>query len=114
MEPIHGSMSGSKCYFLTCIQISQQADKVVWYSQLLKNFPQFVVIHIVKSFDIVNEEEIDVFLEFFCFFDDPTDVGNLISGFSTFSKSSLNIWQFMVHVQLKPGVEHFEQYFTSM
>ena len=87
---------------------------MVWYSQLLKNFPQFVVIHIVKSFDIVNEEEIDVFLEFFCFFDDPTDVGNLISGFSTFSKSSLNIWQFMVHVQLKPGVEHFEQYFTSM
>ena len=87
---------------------------MVLYSQLLKNFPQFVVIHIVKSFDIVNEEEIDVFLEFFCFFDDPTDVGNLISGFSTFSKSSLNIWQFMVHVQLKPGVEHFEQYFTSM
>ena len=87
---------------------------MVLYSQLLKNFPQFVVIHIVKSFDIVNEEEIVVFLEFFCFFDDPTDVGNLISGFSTFSKSSLNIWQFMVHVQLKPGVEHFEQYFTSM
>ena len=87
---------------------------MVWYSHLFQNFPQFVVIHIVKSFDIVNEEEIDVFLEFFCFFDDPTDVGNLISGFSTFSKSSLNIWQFMVHVQLKPGVEHFEQYFTSM
>ena len=107
-------MSSSNCFFLTCIQISQEAGKVVWYSQLLKNFPQFVVIHIVKSFDIVNEEEIDVFLEFFCFFDDPTDVGNLISGFSTFSKSSLNIWQFMVHVQLKPGVEHFEQYFTSM
>ena len=107
-------MSSSNCFFLTCIQISQEAGKVVLYSQLLKNFPQFVVIHIVKSFDIVNEEEIDVFLEFFCFFDDPTDVGNLISGFSTFSKSSLNIWQFMVHVQLKPGVEHFEQYFTSM
>ena len=70
---------------------------MVLYSQLLKNFPQFVVIHIVKSFDIVNEEEIHVFLEFFCFFDDPTDVGNLISGFSTFSKSSLDIWKFSVH-----------------
>ena len=80
MEPIHGSMSGSKCYFLTCIQISQQADKVVWYSQLLKNFPQFVVIHTVGVFSVVNKAEVDVFLELSCFFDDPAGVGNLISG----------------------------------
>ena len=86
MEPIHGSMSGSKCYFLTCIQISQQAGKVVWYSQLLKNFPQFVVIHTVKGFAVVNKAEVDVFLELSCFFDDPSDVGNLISGSSVFSK----------------------------
>ena len=84
-------MSGSNCYFFTCIQISQEAGKVVYYSQLSKNFPQFVVIHTVKSFSIVNEAEADVFLEFSCFFYDPTDIGNLISGSSAFSKSSLNI-----------------------
>ena len=82
----------------TCKQISQEAGQVVWYSHLLKNFPQFVVIHTVKDFDIVNETEVDVFLELSCFFNDPTDVGNLISGFSAFSKSSLNIWKFSVHV----------------
>ena len=87
---------------------------MVWYSHLLKNFPQFVVIHTVKDFDIVNETEVDVFLELSCFFNDPTDVGNLISGFSAFSKSSLNIWKFMVHVLLKPGLENFEHYFTSV
>ena len=82
-------MSGSNCCFLTCIQISQEAGKVVWYSHLLKNFPQLVVIHTVKGFSIVNKVEIDVFLELSCFFGDPVDVGNLISGSSAFSKSSL-------------------------
>ena len=84
-------MSSSNCCFLTCIQISQEAGKVVWYFHLLTNFPQFVVIHTVKDFGIVNEAEVDVFLELFCFFDDPMEVGNLISGSSAFSKSSLNI-----------------------
>ena len=84
---------------------------MVWYSYLLKNFPQFVVIHTVKGFGVVNKTE--VFLELSCFFDDPIDVGNLISGSSAFSQSSLNIWKFMVHVLLKPGLENFEHYFTS-
>ena len=87
---------------------------MVWYSYFLKNFPQFVVIHTVKGFRVVNEAEVDVFLEFFCFFDDPMNVGNLISGSFAFSKSSLNIWKFMVHVLLKPGLENFEHYFASM
>ena len=87
---------------------------MVWYSHLLKNFPQFVVIHAVKRFDIVNKAEVGVFLEFSCFFDDPMDVGNLISASSDFSKSSLNIWKFMVHVLLKPGLENFEHYFASV
>ena len=93
-------MSSSNYCFLTCIQVSQEAGKVVWYSHLLKNFPQFVVIYTVKGFSIVNETEVDVFLEFSSFFCDPTDVGNLISGSSAFSKSSLNIWKFMVHALL--------------
>ena len=87
---------------------------MVWYSHLFKNFPQFVVIHTVKGFGIVNKAEVDVFLEFSCFFYDLTDVGNLISGFSAFSKSSLNIWKFMVHVLLKPGLDIFEHYFASV
>ena len=87
---------------------------MVWYSHLLKNFPQLVLIHIVKGFDIVNKAEINVFLELSCFFDDLADVGNLISGSSAFSKTSLNIWKFMVHVLLKPGLENFEHYFTSV
>ena len=87
---------------------------MVWDSHLLKNFPQFVVIHTVKGFGIVNEAEIDVFLELSCFFHDSADVGNLISGSSVFSKSSLNIWKFMVHLLLKAGLENFEHYFTSM
>ena len=87
---------------------------MVWYSHPLKNFPQFIVIHTVKDFGIVNKSEIDVFLELSCFFDDPADVGNLISGSSAFSKTSLNIWKFTVHVLLKPGLENFEHYFTSM
>ena len=86
--------SGSNCCFLTCIQVSQEAGKVVWYSHLFKNFPQFVVIHIVKGYSVVNEAEVDVFLEFSCFFNDPMDVGNLISGYCAFSKSSLCIWKF--------------------
>ena len=87
---------------------------MVWYSHPLKNFTQFVVIYTVKGFGIVNKAEIDVFLELSCFFNDPTDVSNLISGSSDFSNTSLNIWKFMVHVLLKPGLENFEHYFTSM
>ena len=87
---------------------------MVWYSHLFQNFPQFVVSHTVKGFSIVNKAEIDVFLELSCFFDDPTDVGNLISGSSAFSKSSLNTWKLMVHVVLKSGLENFEHFFTSM
>ena len=113
-EPVHCSMSSSNCCFLTCIQISQKAGKVVWYSYLFKSFPQFVVIHTVKGFDIVNKAEIDVFLELSCFFNDPADVGSLISGSSAFSKSSLNIWKFSVHVLLKPGLENFEYDFIRV
>ena len=87
---------------------------MVWYSYLFENFPQFIVVYTVKGFDIVNKAEIDVFLELCCFYDDPVDVGNLISGFSAFSKSSLNIKKFIVHVLLKPGVENFEHCFTSV
>ena len=87
---------------------------MVWYSHLFQNFPQYVVFHIVKGFGGVNEAEVDVFLELSCFFDDPTDVGNLNSGSSAFSKSSLNIWKFTVHVLLKPGLENFEHYFASV
>ena len=114
LEPVHCSMSGSNCCFLTCIQISQEAGKVVWYSHLFKNFPQCVVIHTITGFGIVNKAEVDVFLELSCFFDDPVDVGNLNSGSSAFSKSSLSIWKFMVHVLLKSCLENFEHYFASM
>ena len=106
-------MSVSNCCFLTCIQNSQEAGQVVWYSHS-KNFPQFVVIHTVKDFGIANKTEVDIFLELSCFLDDPVDVGNLISDSSAFSKSSLNIWKFMVHILLKPGLENFEHYFASM
>ena len=87
---------------------------MVWYSHLFQNFSQFIVIHAVKGFGIVNKAEIDVFLELSCFFDDPADVGNLISGSSAISEASFNIWKFTVHVLLKPGLENFEHYFTSM
>ena len=87
---------------------------MVWYSHLLNNFPQFVVIHTVKGFGIVNKAEIDVFLELSCFFNDPVDVGNFISGSSAFSKTSLNIWKFTVHVLVKPALENFEHYFASV
>ena len=106
-------MSSSNCCFLSFIQISQEAGQVVWYSHLL-NFSQSVVVHTVKGFGIVNKSEVDVFLELSCLFDDPADVGNLISGSSAFSKISWNIWNFMVHVLLKPGLENFQPYFTSM
>ena len=87
---------------------------MVWYSHLFQNFPQFIVIHTVKAFGIVNKAKIDVFLELSCFSDDPADVGNLISGSSAFSKASLNTWKFMVHVLLKPDLENFERYFTCV
>ena len=87
---------------------------MVWYSYHFQNFPQFVVICIVKDFGVVNKAEIDVFLELSCFFDDPANVGNLISASSAFSKTSLNIWKLTVHVLLKPGLENFEHYFTSV
>ena len=95
-------------------KVSQEAGQVVWYSHLFQNFPQFVVIHILKCFGIVNKAEIDVFLELSCFFDDPVHISNLISGSSAFSKTSLNIWKFMVHVLLKPSLENFEHYFASV
>ena len=87
---------------------------MVWYSHPFKNFPQFVVIHTVKGFDIVNKAEVDVFLELSCFFDDPADVGSLISGSSTLSKTSLNIWKFIVHVLLKPDLDNLEHSFVSI
>ena len=107
-------MSSSNCCFLTSIQISQEAGQVVWYPHLLKNFPQFVVIHTVKGLSIVKETEVDVFLEFSCFFYDPADVDNVICGSSAFSKSSLNIWEFMVHILLGPDLKNFEHYFASV
>ena len=108
------SISSPICCCLTCIQVSQEAGQVVWYSHLLQNFPHFVVIHTVKGFDIVNKPPPGVFLELSCFFDDPTDLGNLISGSSAFSKSNLNIWKHTFHILLKPGLEDFEHYFVSI
>ena len=113
-DPVYCFMSNSNCCFLTCIHVSQEAGEVVWYSYLLKNFPQLAVIHKVKGFSIVHEAEVDVSLEFSCFFFDSTDVGNLISGSSAFSKSCLNIWKFTIYLLLKPGLENFEHYFASM
>ena len=107
-------MSSANCCFLTWLHISQETGQVVWYSHVLKNFPQCVVIHTVKGFGVVYKAEVDVCLELSHFFDDPADVGNLESGSSAFSKTSLNIWKFTVHVLLKPGLENFEHYFTSV
>ena len=112
LEPVHYFRSGSNCCCLTCIQISQEAGKLIWYSHLFKNFPQFVVIHTVKGFSIVNEA--DVLLDFTCLFYDPKEVGNLIFGSSAFSKSNLNIWNFSLHVLLKSCLENFEHYSASM
>ena len=114
LELVCCSMPSSNCCFLTCIQISQEADQVFWYSHLFQNFPQFIVIHRVKGFDIVNKAEIDVFLELSCSFNDPADVGNLISGSSAFCKASSNTRKFTVHILLKPGLENFEHYLTSV
>ena len=114
LEPVSCSLSSSNYCFLTCIQISQEAGQVLWYSHLFQNFPQFIVVHTVRGFGIVNKAEVDVFLALSCFFNDLMHVGNLVSGSSAFFKTSLNIWKFMVHVLLKPGLENFEHYFTSM
>ena len=113
-EPVHCSMSGSNSCFLTCIQVSLETGKVIWYAHLFKYFPQFVVIHTVKGFNTLNKAEVGVFLEFSCFSYGPRDVGNLIFGSSAFSKPSLNIWKFSVHILLKPNLENFEHYFTTM
>ena len=107
-------MSSSNYCFLTCIQVSQEAGQVVWYSHLFQNFPQFIVIHTVKGFGIVNKAEVDVFLELSYLFDDRADVVNLISHSTAFSETSLNIMKFTVHVLLKPALENFEHYFTSV
>ena len=107
-------MSSSNNCFLTCIQISQEASQVIWYSHFFQNFLEFVVVHTVNGFGIINKAEIDIFLELSSFFYDPVDVGNLISGSSAFSKSSLNIWKFTVHILLKPSLENFEYCFTSV
>ena len=114
LESVHCSMSSSNCCFLTCIQISQEAGHMVWYSHLLKNFPRFVLIHAVKDFGIVSKAEIDVFLELLLFWWSSGCWQFDLSGSSAFSKTSLNIWKFIVHVVLKPGLENFEHYFASM
>ena len=113
-EPVSCSMSGSNCCFLTYIQVSQETGKATWYSHLFMNFPQFVVIHAVNGFSIINEAEVDIFLEFPCFLHDLTNVDNLISGSYAFSKSSLYIWKFLVHILLKPSLKDFEHNLTSM
>ena len=113
LEPVCCSTFDSNCCFLTYIQVSQEEGEVVWYSHLIKNFPQFVVIHTVKGFSVVNETEVDVFLEFSSFFCDPEDIGNLISGSSAFSKSSLYIWKFSVHIPLKSSLKDFEHYLAA-
>ena len=110
-KPVCCSMSGCNCYFLTCIQVSQETGRVVWYSHLL-NFKQFVVIHRVKGFLSVNE--VEIFLESPCFLDDPTNVGTLISGSSAFSKYSLYIWKFSVRILLMPSLKDFEHYLARM
>ena len=114
LELVCCSMSSSNYCFLTCIQVSQEAGQVVWYSHLFQSYTQFIVIHTVKGFGIVNKAEIDICLEHSFFFHDLADVGNLISGSSPFSKTSLNIWKFTVQVLLKLGLENFEHYFTRM
>ena len=107
-EPVHCSMPSSNCCFLTCMQISQEACKVFWYPHVFQSFPQFIVIHTVKGFGIINKAEVHVLLELSCFLCDPADLGDFISGSSALSKSSLNIWNFSVHVLLKPHLENFE------
>ena len=113
LEPVCCSTSSSNSCFLTCILVSQEAGQVVWYSHLFQNFPQFIVIHTVKGFSIVNETE-DIFLELSCFFYNPMAVCNLISASPAFSKSSLYIWNFSVYVLLKPSLKDFEHYLAGM
>ena len=113
-ETVCCPMSNSIRCFLISIQVSQEADKAVCYCHHLNIFPQFVMIHILKGFGVVNKTEVDVFLKLSCFFHDPMDVGDLISGSSAFSKSNLNIWTLTVHILLKPGLENFENYFASI
>ena len=110
-EPVHCSISSSNCCFLACIQVSQDASKVIWYSHLFKNFPQLVWSTQSKALVV---SEVDVFLEFPCFFYDPVDVGNLTSGSSAFSQSILYIWTFLVHILLKPSLKDFEHYLASL
>ena len=114
LEPVYCSMSGSNCCFLTCIQVSQEAGKVVWYFHLLNNFPQFVVIHTAKGFSVVDETEVDVFsgtpLLSLC----SGSVGDLFFGSSVFSKPSLDFWNFLDHVMLKPNIQYFKHDLTSM
>ena len=114
LGPVCCSISSSNCCFLSCIQISQEAGQVVWYSHLFKNFPQLVVIHTVKGFGVVNKAEVDVFWNSVVFLMIQQMLAILISGSSAFSKFSLNIWKFTVQVLLKPGLENFEHYFASM
>ena len=109
-EPVCCSMSGSNCGFLVCRQVSWETGKVVWYSHVFKNLAQFIVIHTVKDFNIVNEAAVDTFLKFSCFPCDSANVGNLISGFSAFSQSSLYICKFLVHMLLKSSLKNFEHY----
>ena len=113
-EPVYCPMSDSNCCFLISLQVFQEVGKVVWYFHLFKNIPQLIVIHTVKGFNVVNEGEIDVFLEVPCFFYDPVNVGNLISDPPDFSKPSLYIWKFSVHVLLKSNLKDFERELTSM
>ena len=114
LEPVHFSMCGANCCILICIQVFKEAGKLVWYSYLLKNFLPFVVIHTVKVFSIVNEAEVDVFLEFSWFFYDQTEVGHLISGSSAFSKSKLSIWKFSVHVFKINSLKDYQHYLAKM
>ena len=113
LQPVCSSMSSSNCCFLTCIQISQDAHKVVWYSHVFQNFPQFVVIHTVKGIGVVKSTS-RFFLELSCYFNDPLDAGTLISDSSAFSKSSLNIWKFLLHILLEHGLENCMHYFAGM
>ena len=114
LEPVHGSMFSSNCCFLSCIQVSQETGKVVWYSHFFKNFPWCVVIDRVKGFSVINEAEVDVFVELPCFLHDPVNVDSLISGTSASSKSSLYTWKFSFHILLKPSLKDFEHNLASM
>ena len=113
-EPVCCSMSGSNCWFLTHIQLSQDTGKAVWYSHLFQNSPPLVIIHTVQGFSIVNQAEVDVFMKFSCFLHDPMNIGNLIYGSSAFSKPSLYIWKFLVPILLKPSLKDFEHSLASM